>query len=157
MPALWLACESNELGDKAMNYSILGQQSHVRAEWRPIFDHVVAIFLLVLLLGTAACTATMRQVPFDADGSVAANVAVGDTVRILTKNGDRQSFKVTDITMRTLIGEDVEIAFSDIEIIEKRISGVNGKGATTAMLAIAAGALIVVGLSKVPPGIPAGY
>lgn len=132
-------------------------QMHPSAVRRPGIGRFAALCLLSVLLGLSACSTSMRQIPFDAEGTVAASVAVGDTVRVLTKDGDRQTFKVTDITMTTLIGEDIEIAFSDIEVLEKRYAGATGKTTTTALLAIAAGALIVVGLSKVPPGFPPGY
>ncbi len=132
-------------------------QMHSSARRRPGIGRYAALCLLSVLLGLSACSTTMRQIPFDADGKAAASVAVGDTVRVLTKDGDRRTFKVTDITMTTLIGEDIEIALSDIEFLEKRYGATTGKRTTAALLAIAAGALIVVGLSKVPPGMPAGY
>lgn len=140
-----------------MRESTTRLQMHSFTMRRPGIGRYAALCILSVLLGLSACSTTMRQIPFDAEGSVAASVAVGDTVRVLTKDGERRTFKVTDITMTTLLGKDVEIAFADIEILEKRYAGATGKTTTTALLAIAAGALIVVGLSKVPPGIPSGY
>ena len=54
------------------------------------------IVLLVLVAHIAAgCVSTMVPVTETDDSPIRVSIAVGDTVRVLTKHGDRPTFRVT--------------------------------------------------------------
>ena len=93
----------------------------------------VVIFLLAFL---ASCVTTMEPVGDPDASTLRLSITVGDTVRVLTKYGDRSTFKVLEITGKSLVGKREDIQFDDMAFVEKRVSTVSGKSAATVVLAI---------------------
>lgn len=91
------------------------------------------------------------------ESRVRISIAVGDTVRVLTKYGDRPTFRVTDITEQALIGKGQNVSFDDMAFVEKRVRGAMKNGALAAILVIAAGAVAVETIGEIGPGFPSGY
>jgi hypothetical protein len=83
---------------------------------------LVAVVVAVSLLG--GCTG-YRRVSLSATpptrSSVVGQVAVGDTLRIVTSSGIRQDMRVKAIEGDALVGERGErVAFGDIVFVERR-------------------------------------
>ena len=76
----------------------------------------------MLATWVAGCANTMQPISETESSTVRVSVVVGDTVRVLTKNGDRQTFKVTEITEETLDGKEQSIRYDAMAFVEKRVS-----------------------------------
>jgi len=110
---------------------------------------VVALLFLI-----SSCQSTMEPISDTDELPLQLSIAVGDTVRVLTKYGDRPTFEVTEVTEDALTGREQSIRYDDMAFVEKR-SGMGSQGNTlTVILAIVGGAVIVEGLSNIPPGFP---
>jgi len=114
---------------------------------------MVAVVLFALV--TAGCATIMVPVANTGDSPIRVSVAVGDTVRVLTKHGDRPTFQVTDITEETLIGDNQSIRYDDMAFVEKRTRHKAKAIAGGVILVIFAGAVTYEGLSTI--GIPSVY
>jgi hypothetical protein len=114
-------------------------------------------FVVVLAAGIVGCTSTMQPISGTEASMVHVAIVVGDTVRVLTKNGDRQTFKVTEITADTLDGEGQSIRYDEMAFVEKRVpdSKKEDKVAASVILTLLAG--IVVGITLNDIDIPAPY
>ena len=71
------------------------------------------LFLLLLVLELSGCVSlqTIRPLP----SFVAAAIAPGDTVKVVTHDSMESTFVVTEITDTALMGNNQNIAFEDIE------------------------------------------
>lgn len=112
----------------------------------------ISVVLSVLLAG---CQTTMVPLDGTSDETVRISIAVGDTVRVLTKHGDRPTYEVTSITEDALIGDDYQIRYEDMAFIEKRQRGANPGSVVGVILIVAVGAVAVEGLGNIGPGFPA--
>jgi len=74
-------------------------------------------------------------------GEILVEVAIGDTVRVLTKYGERPVFEVTEISAEALVGADIRIAYDDMVFVERLT--VSGIGTTAVVLSIV-GSIVVV-------------
>ena len=74
-------------------------------------------------------------------GEILVEVAIGDTVRVLTKYGERPVFEVTEISAEALVGADIRIPYDDMLFVERLT--VSGIGTTAVVLSIV-GSIVVV-------------
>jgi len=110
------------------------------------------VFALMILI--SGCQTTMVPVSNTDDSPFRLSIAVGDTVRVLTKYGDRPTFEVIDITENALIGRDQSIRYDDMAFVEKRTRESSTGNVLVVILVIAAGAVAVEGLGEIGPGFP---
>jgi hypothetical protein len=61
----------------------------------------------------------MLPIADSSQGPIRVEVTVGDTVRVLTKHGDRPQFKVTQIQPDALVGDEVQISYDDMVFVER--------------------------------------
>ncbi len=113
---------------------------------------VLVVFALMVL--NSGCETTMVPVSNTNDSPLRLSISVGDTVRVLTKYGDRLTFEVTDITENALIGRDQNIRYDDMAFVERRSREATAGNALAVILVVAAGAVVVEGLGKIGPGFP---
>jgi len=108
----------------------------------PRFVSRIAATNLVILLAciSTACT-TLQPVAVDSNGDQIRNeIRVGDTIRVVTKNGAVQTFRVTTVGASSVIGNSdqpatpKEIPYQDIKELEVR----HGSGAKTTSLVVGA-------------------
>lgn len=74
--------------------------------------------ILALALCLAACV--MRPVDPSKNEQKGIFVYPGDVVRVLTKHGERPTFRVVTVEKEALVGKDVRIAYEDMVFVEKR-------------------------------------
>ena len=110
---------------------------------------VLAVMVLI-----SACETTMVPISNTNDSPLRLSIAVGDTVRVLTKYGDRPTFEVTDITESALVGRDQSIRYDDMAFIEKRSRDGTAENVLTVILIVVVGAVAVEGLSDIGPVFP---
>ncbi len=78
-------------------------------------------FGLILFAGlVASCAWTPLHDIRPRPDYITAGVQVGDTVEIETKDGEQLKFEVTEVSASAVIGENENVAFSDIAKIGKR-------------------------------------
>jgi hypothetical protein len=118
----------------------------MQKKWGPV---VVALMVLI-----SGCETVMVPVSGTNDSPLRLSIAVGDTVRVLTKYGDRPTFEVTDITENALIGRNQNIRYDDMAFVERRSREATAGNALAVILVIAAGAVAVEGLGEIGPGFP---
>jgi hypothetical protein len=63
----------------------------------------------------------MKPVADTTEGLVRVELSVGDTVRVLTKSGERPRFRETQIEPDFLEGDDVRIPYDDMVFVEKKL------------------------------------
>ena len=110
--------------------------------------------ILVLTALFAGCGTVMEPISNTDESQIRISIAVGDTVRVLTKYGDRPTFEVTDITDKSLIGKNVDIRFADMAFLEKRTSGIPNDGippdgVLSAVVVVNVGMVVLEGLATV--------
>jgi hypothetical protein len=84
-----------------------------------MFKHSRTYLLTVLACGqllTACAYQQLSQTP----SAVQAAVSVGDTVRVTTQNGDRQVFRVTQVTESGLSGEADQFTYAQMTQLERQ-------------------------------------
>ncbi|MCH6548510.1 MAG: hypothetical protein IH812_01605 [Proteobacteria bacterium] len=113
---------------------------------------VPVVFVLMALI--SGCETTLVPVSDTNDAPLRLSIAVGDTVRVLTKYGDRPTFKVIDITEIALIGKDQSIRYADMAFVEKESRKAASKSALAFFLVLALGAVAVEGIGEIGPGFP---
>jgi hypothetical protein len=74
-------------------------------------------------------------------------ISIGDTVRVLTKYGDRPTFKVSDISETALTGENQVIFYDDIAFVEKRVREITNTSTLSVILVIVSGTVLVKTIS----------
>lgn len=119
-------------------------------------------FIVALLAVTPLSGCASRMIPVSGtdEPSVSITVAVGDSVRVLTKHGERPTYMVTDITKEALIGADQQIRFEDMAFVEKRVRGqaADGQpGALAVVLMVVASTVSVREFKRLGPGFQDGY
>lgn len=104
----------------------------------------IAAIVLLSLLNTS-CATRMVPVTDTGDSPVRISVSVGDTVRVLTKHGERPTFQITEITQEALFGEGQRIPYDDMAFVEKRTRKRTASEdvATGAVLVIASGLVVL--------------
>lgn len=112
---------------------------------------ISVLLSLPLLL---ACAPPMVPLAGPDDDFKRVSVSVGDTVRVLTKYGERPIFEVTDITEDALVGENQRIPYSEMAFLElKQGRTLDRRQALTAVLVLTAGAVAFERvLESIPPG-----
>ena len=113
---------------------------------------VPVVFVMMGLI--SGCKTTMVPVSDTNDAPLRLSIAVGDTVRVLTKYGDRPTFKVIDITEIALIGKDQSIRYDDMAFIEKESRMAASESALGVFLVLALGAVAVEGYGNMGAGFP---
>lgn len=113
---------------------------------------VPVVFVLMALI--SGCETTMVPVSNTNDAPLRLSIAVGDTVRVLTKYGDRPTFKVIDITEIALIGKDQSIRYADMAFVEKESRKAASESVLAVFLVLALGAVLVEGIGEIGPGFP---
>lgn len=105
----------------------------------------------LLTLVTTSCATWMVPVADNADSPVRISVTVGDTVRILTKHGERPTFLITEITEEALVGKDQRIRYDEMAFVEKRARkrSVSEDVATGAMLVVVGSLVVLASLGSV--------
>ena len=105
---------------------------------------IVVSFALIAL----GCATEMVPVSATIDSPVRVSIVVGDTVRVLTKHGDRLTFRVTEINEDALAGDDESVRYDDMAFVEKRTKrklGAEERLAAGAFLVVIAGAVTYLG------------
>ena len=103
------------------------------------------ILITSLLFLICGCV-THEYVPLEKNTNVALpyDVAIGDTVKLITKQPNSFEFEITDISEDALIGENVEVAFADIwKLQKKEVDKATSAGVS---IAIAWGAALMVAM-----------
>jgi hypothetical protein len=113
---------------------------------------VPVVFALMALI--SGCATTMVPVLDTNAAPLRLSIAVGDTVRVLTKYGDRPTFKVLDITEIALIGKDQSIRYDDMAFVEKKSRKADAESVLAVSLVLALGAVAVDGFGRIAPGFP---
>lgn len=96
-----------------------------------------SVICLLSLLFLCACT-TLKPVELstaDLQEKIASQTVlkVGDQAKIIDQNGERHSFKVTEMTATHVLGRDKSVAIADIVALEtKSFSG----GKTSALVGV---------------------
>ncbi len=124
-------------------------------------------FLAVLVCMSTACT-TLRPVAVDPAGDrIRAEIKVGDTVRVLSRDGTTHRFRVTAVGTSSLagdaakmspagaevVGSKVELLYQDMQQIDvQRISGGKTTGIIAAVVLVA-----VIGIASGGGSHQAGY
>ncbi|GAA4869498.1 hypothetical protein [Luteimonas vadosa] len=75
--------------------------------------------LAALLVALPGCK-SMQAVTHDAWSNVTANVEAGDTVEVVTTDGQIERFVVTQVTADALVGNEIHIAKEDITRLQVR-------------------------------------
>jgi hypothetical protein len=109
--------------------------------------------VVVLMVLISGCQ-TMVPVTGTDESGLRVSISVGDTVRVLTKFGDRETFEVIEITEDTLIGKDHSIRYQDMAFVEKRSTNAVVGNTLAVALLVVGGAVVFDGLSGLgpPPG-----
>jgi hypothetical protein len=110
------------------------------------------VLLVLIALVAAGCATTMVPVSETGDSPIRVSIAVGDTVRVLTKHGDRPTFQVTDISEEVLFGDDQSIRYDDMAFLEKRTRRDANAGevaASSVILIIFAGVVTYLGANGI--------
>jgi hypothetical protein len=98
---------------------------------------VIASFLL-----TSCATLEDVAIPNPDQPSATPPVKVGDTVEVTTRDGAKNRFKVTAVEADALVGEDVRVAYADMQILRLEHGTAEKSGKT---IAIVLGAFLVAG------------
>lgn len=110
-----------------------------------------AATIVLLAITVVGCAKTMQPISGTESSTIHVSIAVGDTVRVLTKYGDRQTFKVSKITEETLDGEVQSIRYTDMAFVEKRVRAVRNENevAAHAILVLIGGAVAVQSINGI--------
>ncbi len=107
------------------------------------------VIFVLLALSVAGCAHTM--VPVSEGPEIRVQLSIGDTVRVLTKDSERRTFRVAAFEPDVLVGEDggdsIRVPYEDIVFLERREVSRGG----TAMLAagVVTTALLIITLEGV--------
>lgn len=97
--------------------------------------------IIVILLASGCSTLTpveMSPEQLHERISLGEIIQVGDSVRIVTTDGENHKFKVSAVTAEHIAGKDIEISIADILAVETR----EFSGGKTAALAVGSAALL---------------
>ena len=83
-------------------------------------NQLIALLVAVSLIFTLSCTSSkVHPIPPTLPQEKVHGIAVGDTVKVTTYNGEQYKFKVENITQEEIEGEGHKIALIDIASIKK--------------------------------------
>lgn len=116
---------------------------------RTLLPIVLSVFLL-----NVACTEYRLVQPDDGEPAVT-NLAVGDTVEVVTADAQKVEFEITAIEKDALVGEDVRVAFSDVRLISVRQLAVSRASAMLVPIIITAAGIYAIQSIEYPPAWPA--
>ena len=109
---------------------------------------IATLMLWIMLL--SGCS-TMQAVGHSKGSSLAGQVTAGDTVKVVTSDGQIRKFVVTEITPDELVGGDTRIARADITRLQvkaihngRTFGAAFGAAATVLIIVLAAAAASVV-------------
>ncbi|CAN5716791.1 hypothetical protein BH23PSE2_BH23PSE2_02110 [soil metagenome] len=108
--------------------------------------------LTILLAGITGCK-TMQTVSHDQWSDVTRQVEAGDTVEVVTTDGQVQTFVVTEVTADALVGGDMRIAKEDISRLQVRAVH---KGRTFGAAFGGAGAVLIIVLAAATAAVLGG-
>ena len=81
---------------------------------------ILLSFLLVQIGMGSGCVTSMEPVSeIDDTGEISIEVALGDTVRVLTKYGERPTIEVTEVGAEALVGNGRRILYADMVFVER--------------------------------------
>lgn len=80
------------------------------------------VIFVLLALSVAGCVHTME--PVSEGPQIRVQLSIGDTVRVLTKDSERRTFRVAALEPDVLVGEDagdsIRVPYEDIVFLERR-------------------------------------
>ncbi len=80
------------------------------------------VIFVLLALSVAGCVHTME--PVSEGTQIRVQLSIGDTVRVLTKDSERLTFRVAALEPDVLVGEDagdsIRVPYEDIVFLERR-------------------------------------
>ena len=109
-----------------------------------MYSKFVTVFLFILLASGCSTVTPVEMTPEQVQQKISEGevIGVGDTVKVVTSNGDVYNFKVTAVTNQQILGNDIEIPIEEVVAIEtKEFSA--GKTATLAGGTVVLWAIIV--------------
>jgi hypothetical protein len=103
----------------------------------------LVLIVLMNMAWTTGCT-SLQAVSVGDNPPQTLPVAVGQSVRITTKDGRKESFKVTAVEPDALVGQKVRVRYEEIAVLEVRQ---NDQGKSIALIAVSVlGAAVVTAL-----------
>ena len=81
------------------------------------WQQIPVLIVMMNMMWTTGCT-SLQVVPVGDDPPQTLPVAVGQSVRITTKDGRKEDFKVTAIQPDALVGKEVRVRYEDIAVLE---------------------------------------
>ena len=110
-------------------------------------QRAVALLVIASFLTTSCASFQDVQIP-TADQSAAPAVQVGQTVEATTRDGTKNTFKVTAVEKDALVGEGVRVAYQDMTSL--RVQTESAGGNKTAWIVV--GVLAVVAVAAAAGG-----
>lgn len=107
---------------------------------------VFSWFLVINVAWTAGCT-SLHTVEVGNSSSGIPPVIVGQVVRVTTKEGQKQEFKVTRVEPDALVGVNAHVRYEEIGTLEVRAHD-PGKTAIAITVAVIGGILLAVALAQ---------
>lgn len=115
------------------------------------------VIFVLLALSVAGCVHTM--VPVSEGPEIRVQLSIGDTVRVLTKDSERRTFRVAAFEPDVLVGEDggdsIRVPYEDIVFLERR--EVSRGGTAIVAAGVVTSVLLVItfegGVLAAPPGL----
>jgi hypothetical protein len=106
------------------NHAMKNQKGHARNAWRRTMKTTCLTCLLAAMMAANGCK-TYRSItgpasPQLTNDLMARSIKSGDTVKIITKDGQELKFKVQQVGSETISGENQSVSFQEIARIEKR-------------------------------------
>jgi len=114
----------------------------------------IPITILMVLATIVGCT-SFKTTQGQSTEVVIAELAVGDTVEIVTADAEKQRFTITAIEDDALIGKDVRVPKADFRIVsvETIDAGKTAAAAAGGSAAIVVGILMLVGVAVLAGGL----
>jgi hypothetical protein len=109
-----------------------------------MFSKIVSVVLIILVTSGCSTVSPVEMTPEQVQQKISAGelIAVGDTIKVATSEGEVYDFKVTAVTNQQILGDEVEIPIEDIVAIETKEFSV-GKTAALAGGTVVLWAIIV--------------
>ena len=108
----------------------------------------VALIVMTSFLMTSCTSFQDVQIPTADQPTAAPTVQVGETVEVTMRDGAKKKFTVTAVEADALVGQDVQVAYSDMTAL--RVERADKSGTRTAW--IIGGILVVGGLIAAASG-----
>lgn len=87
-----------------------------------MYSKFVTVFLFILLASGCSTVTPVEMTPEQVQQKISEGevIGVGDTVKVVTSNGDVYNFKVTAVTNQQILGNDIEIPIEEVVAIETK-------------------------------------